>query len=290
MKKTLLLLLLTSYNLLTAQVIIYDTTHVGTTGVELSSTANGPATSMGDAIVLAGTARYLTSITTEMFNLTDVSPFTVTMSLYTNCPSVTGAGACGSGVGTLIPGSTVTVTVTSPPATPGTVFNVVFPFNELNLNSETDNTITVMINASRNNVLWVLGETPTIGSMPAGETGFGFATRCGSTGTNNGCARNFGINNNFAMTIQANLTLAIQDFTENNFKIYPNPVNNLLFIENPLTNKVVFTLTDLNGRIIKEVEFTSSYFELNTSDLHKGVYIAQFVTEKGNFAKKIIKE
>ena len=59
-----------------------------------------------------------------------------------------------------------------------------------------------MINASRANVFWILGETPTIGSMPAGEQDLVLQLvvvvlekwMC-----------SFGLANNFAMTIDANL-------------------------------------------------------------------------------------
>ena len=152
MKKILLSILLITYVSFYGQEVIYETTHAGTTGAEITPAANGPACQMGDAIVLGGTARYLNSIAVDLFNLTDATPFSVTMTLYSDCPTTTGAGACGSGIGTLIPGSSVTVNVTAPPATLGTIFQVVFPYNELDLSSQIDNGITVMINASRANV------------------------------------------------------------------------------------------------------------------------------------------
>lgn len=274
------------------QEVIYETTHAGTTGAEITPAANGPACQMGDAIVIAGTARYLNSITVDLFNLNDATPFSVTMTLYSDCPTVTGAGACGSGVGTLIPGSSVTVNVTAPPATLGTVFEVVFPYSGLDLSGQTDNGITVMINASRANVFWILGETPTLGSMPAGETGFGFATRCGSSGTNNGCARNFGIANNFAMTIDANLTLSSEDFNQNNssgFAIYPNPATSILNITNYNSSviKNIF-ITDLNGRKVKTQN--DSFTEINVYDLNAGVYFVTIEAAEGKTTKKFIKQ
>lgn len=292
MKRILLSILLITSVSSFGQEVIYETTHAGTTGAEITPAANGPACQMGDAIVIAGTARYLNSITVDLFNLNDATPFSVTMTLYSDCPTVTGAGACGSGVGTLIPGSSVTVNVTAPPATLGTVFEVVFPYSGLDLSGQTDNGITVMINASRANVFWILGETPTLGSMPAGETGFGFATRCGSSGTNNGCARNFGIANNFAMTIDANLTLSSEDFNQNNssgFAIYPNPATSILNITNYNSSviKNIF-INDINGRKVKTQN--DSFTEINVSDLNAGVYFVTIEAAEGKTTKKFIKQ
>mgnify|MGYP006382308141 FL=1 len=292
MKKILLSILLITSNSFYGQEVIYKTTHAGTTYDEITPTANGPAFQMGDSIVIVWTARYLNSITVDLFNLNDATPFSVTMTLYSDCPTVTGAGACGSGIGTLIPGSSVTVNVTAPPATLGTVFEVVFPYSGLDLSGQTDNGITVMINASRANVFWILGETPTIGSMPAGETGFGFATRCGSSGTNNGCARNFGIANNFAMTIDANLTLSSENFGDNSLDkiaLYPNPVISVLSISNANIYEIrnVF-VTDINGRKIKIQ--SDSFSEIDVSDLNSGVYFLTIETDEGKSTKKFIKQ
>ena len=291
MKKTLLLLLVFTTSIFFAQETIYDTTHASANGVEIAAAANGLNTKMGDAIVIAGTARYLTSVTVDMFNLNDASAFSVTMSLYSDCPSTTGAGVCGSGPGTLIPNSTVTVSVASPPATLGTIFEVVFPYNNLNLAGETDNGITVMMSSSRSNVFWRLGETPTIGAMPSGETGFGFATRCGSTQANNGCARNFGIANNFAMKLVAIATLNNENFINSRFNIYPNPAKNSLNI-NSSSNEVINSvkIIDINGRIIKNLKVNATSNVIDVNDLANGVYLVEITSETGTITKKFIKE
>ena len=287
---TLTCILLFTLSSVNGQVTVYDTTHASNNGVEITATANGPATKMGDAIVLAGTQRLLNLITADMVTITDVTPFTVTMTLYTDCSSVTGAGACGSGVGIIIPGSSVTVSVT-PPAIAGTQFTVDFPYASLDLSSETYNTITVMINASRNNVLWRIGETPVIGAMPAGEAGTGVVTRCGSTQPDNGCFRNFNTNNNFAMKITASAPLATKDFLANKFLVTPNPANDFVNISNSENIKVSnIKITDLNGRVVKQKNFDNvSNINLNVSDLSSGVYMININTNEGSTVKKIIK-
>ncbi|MBI4748109.1 MAG: hypothetical protein HY774_06440 [Acidobacteria bacterium] len=181
--------------------VIYDTTHASNQGAEITAAANGPATSMGDVIVLGGTDRAICQIQIELFTLASTAPFDLTMSLYTDC-STNGAGnsPCGNGVGTLIPGSVVTVNNVTPPAL-GTIFPVTFPYPNVDVSSEVDNTISVVVNASRSDVFWRIGETPVVGSQP--DAAPSFVTRCGSTAANNGCQRNFGLTNNFSIQIQA---------------------------------------------------------------------------------------
>lgn len=194
--------------------VIYDTTRTSNQGAEITAAANGPATSLADLIVLGGTDRFVCEVVGEFFTLASTASFDLTMTFYTAC-STSGAGntPCGNGPGTVI-GTPVTVTGITPPGTLGTIFQVAFPFPNLDLSAEVDNTISVSINASRSDVFWRIGETPTVGSMPDGPTSF--VERCGSTAANNGCSRNFGVTNNFAMTIEAELTpVELESFSVN---------------------------------------------------------------------------
>ncbi len=183
--------------------IIYDTTRVSNQGAEVAPAANGPACSLADKITLGGTNRFICSIDVDLFVLAATTPFDATMTLWTDCTTSGAANsACGNGVGTLIPGTTVTVTGITPVAL-GMIFTVSFPYGNVDLSSEVDNTISVRLNPSRSDVFWRLGETPTVGTIPAGEGATSVVERCGSVGTNNGCTRDFGVNNNFALTIRA---------------------------------------------------------------------------------------
>lgn len=183
--------------------VVYDTTHASNQGAEITGATNGAATSMADKIVLGGSDRYVCQVDVEVFTLASTAPFSLTMSLFTDCTTNgVGGSACGTGTGTFIAGSAVTVANITPPAI-STIFTVSFPYPNVNLSSEADNTISVAINASRSDVFWRLGETPTVGSIPAGEPATSFVERCGSTAANNGCSRNFGITNNFSIKISA---------------------------------------------------------------------------------------
>lgn len=182
--------------------VIYDTTHASNQGAEITAAANGAATCMGDKIVTIDHTLPVCEISVDVFTLASTAPFDLTLEIYTDC-STNGVGgsACGTGTGTLIPSSTTTVTGITPGVL-GEIFTVAFPVNNASLSTETDNTITVKLNASRSDVFWRINETPAIGALPAGEPGTSVVERCGSTAANNGCQRNFGVNNNFAMTIR----------------------------------------------------------------------------------------
>ena len=290
MKKLLLLSIFFAAIGTQAQVTIYDTTHSGTNGAEITGTANGLATSFGDAIKLAGTERLLEVISVDLFNLTDPSPITLTMSLYTDCPTTVGAGICGSGIGTMFPFSESTIVIDAP-ATTGK-FTVNFEFNGLDI-ADVDNTITVMLKASRNNVFWVINETPVVGSTPDGDTALSTLTRCGSTAANNGCNRIFAAPtvNNVAMTITANPGLSTNAFSADSFAVFPNPIDNLISVRND-TNVLIngIIINDINGRIVKSQSFENlPNVELSVADLASGIYMMKINSDKGSVIKKIIK-
>lgn len=80
------------------------------------------------------------------------------------------------------------------------------------------------------------------------------------------------------------------DYLSNKFSVYPNPVNNVINInnsENALINEV--TITDINGRTIKNVNSNVSQTEINVSELNTGVYFLKINSDIGNAIKKFVK-
>ncbi len=214
------------------------------------------------------------------------------MTLYTDCPTLVGTAACGSGIGTLIPFSETTITVTAPPITGQ--FTADFEFGgSLDITDfSADNTITVMLRASRNNVFWIINETPVIGSLPAGDTALSTLTRCGSVLANNACTRTFTapIINNVGMRITAFPGLNTNQYLANKFSVYPNPANNFVTISANDLNINSIELSDINGRVIKNISTIGSQVEVNISDLAQGVYMMKISSNEGIATKKIVKE
>lgn len=87
-------------------------------------------------------------------------------------------------------------------------------------------------------------------------------------------------------------------FSENNelldtevlgLKIYPNPSDGLINISNTTVIENVI-ITDMNGRIVKNIALEASEGQINISDLSQGVYILNITSNGKSFTKKIIKQ
>jgi hypothetical protein len=86
--------------------------------------------------------------------------------------------------------------------------------------------------------------------------------------------------------------LATDSFISNKFSIYPNPTSGLVSLSNSESiNVKSVSITDLNGRIVKQNNFDSvSDIQMNISDLSSGVYMMNINSDKGTAVKKLIKE
>jgi len=85
-------------------------------------------------------------------------------------------------------------------------------------------------------------------------------------------------------------TLATQDFFASNFAVYPNPASNVLNIDSK--SNVALTqlqLTDINGRIVKEVKASGLSTQINVSELNAGVYFLKATSAQGTGTTKIVK-
>ena len=76
-------------------------------------------------------------------------------------------------------------------------------------------------------------------------------------------------------------------FTEN-FKIYPNPVNNILNIANNKNHEILaLEITDINGRVV--IKTTNNGTSIDTNDLKTGVYFIKINTAEGSGTSKFVK-
>lgn len=183
--------------------LVYDTTHFSSLGAEITPLADGPASSLADLIVLGGAARLLTELRVDLYVLHSAEPFDLTLRLYSDRTSSGGGGACGSGPGLLIPGSTLTRTITPPGL--NTHFSVSFDLGRLDLAGDADGTVAVALNSSRCDVYWVINEVPVLGAHPAGEPAASVVERCGSSNANG--ALDFGLSNDFGLRLAAEAPL-----------------------------------------------------------------------------------
>ena len=83
--------------------------------------------------------------------------------------------------------------------------------------------------------------------------------------------------------------VAVEDYEQINFKIYPNPVTaHTLYIDAGFPIKQV-RLYDMSGRVVQAIKGENFVTQAVTlDDLPDGMYIAEVVTEKGSGRKKIL--
>jgi hypothetical protein len=85
-------------------------------------------------------------------------------------------------------------------------------------------------------------------------------------------------------------TLGNETFEAAQFVASPNPTSGVINVmnKNNTTIKNV-VLTDLNGRIVREISNESMSFQMDLTDLSTGIYMMKIRTDKGVATKKIIK-
>lgn len=92
-------------------------------------------------------------------------------------------------------------------------------------------------------------------------------------------------------TLQNCTSLSVDEFKQSDYKVYPNPTNNNLFIKtNKSFGQVTMTITDMNGRQVynKQVDFFGTV-EINMSALQSGIYILNMKGQNIDTNHKIIK-
>ncbi len=85
-------------------------------------------------------------------------------------------------------------------------------------------------------------------------------------------------------------TLANNNFDANKFSVYPNPAANIVNIAGNGINIKAIEITDINGRVVKNVNINGTQTQVNISDLSQGVYMMKISSDEGVAIKKIVKE
>jgi len=80
-----------------------------------------------------------------------------------------------------------------------------------------------------------------------------------------------------------------QNTTDETIKFYPNPCQNVLYIEISNPGNYIFKLIDLQGRDVFTKEI-NSYYKLNTQEFNKGIYFIEIISENRFISRKIMLE
>jgi hypothetical protein len=96
------------------------------------------------------------------------------------------------------------------------------------------------------------------------------------------------INDNFDFFYSEKDILSISEIIEEQLKIYPNPVSNILTIKSEIILIDKVEIYSVLGKKIKEINL--DFNNINTEDLSKGLYLIWIYSEKGTTVKKLIKK
>jgi len=86
-------------------------------------------------------------------------------------------------------------------------------------------------------------------------------------------------------------SLSIDEFNVSDYKIFPNPSNDIIYIQTAKSfGEVVITLTDINGRqVLSKITVLNNLNEINISNLQSGLYILNIKGDSINTNDKILK-
>lgn len=71
-------------------------------------------------------------------------------------------------------------------------------------------------------------------------------------------------------------------------KIYPNPANDSITIENPYGQAFLIKIYDLEGNVVKREHIPSDKIQIDVQDLRNGVYILDFSSAEKNLQEKLV--
>ena len=83
---------------------------------------------------------------------------------------------------------------------------------------------------------------------------------------------------------------AVNEIIQLDMKIYPNPVNNFVFIESQDEKIISVELFDISGKLAEKFTVNNVRYMINVSNLKQGVYFVRAFTSKAIVVRKIIVE
>ncbi len=81
-----------------------------------------------------------------------------------------------------------------------------------------------------------------------------------------------------------------EDFISSTFSVYPNPSKDVINVANSVDAIENVTITDMNGRVVKQVVLGVNEGQINISDLSQGVYILNATSNGKSVIEKIVKQ
>ncbi len=71
-------------------------------------------------------------------------------------------------------------------------------------------------------------------------------------------------------------------------KIYPNPANDKVTIENKYKESFILKIYDLMGTLVRNELIQGDEKQINVEDLCNGVYVLEFISKEKSLQEKLI--
>lgn len=99
----------------------------------------------------------------------------------------------------------------------------------------------------------------------------------------NGCSKS-------SNAITVNVPCRVAGVSEKTFSMYPNPANDLLFIqtENSEINSLILEIKDLSGKVVLVSEINEEVSEIDIHNIAPGIYITSLYNQNVNFVQKLV--
>jgi len=155
------------------------------------------------------------------------------------------------------------------------------------------------LNASEGNAIFEGNVNVTLGFEPSLNDEFIIATTSGTidtcnlaspvTATFNGNTYTFDVicRNNNEVVLTVIDPLSITEFENTNVNVYPNPTNDVLYIDSKENTIESIELISLTGQIVFKQPLDGNSISLE--NVSKGIYFIKFFGKHSIFTKKIIK-
>ena len=111
----------------------------------------------------------------------------------------------------------------------------------------------------------------------------------GTTPVSTSQSYSFSITANTNLIANFTLDTPVNDPSENQFRIWPNPVNSELRISG-MTSRGVLKLTDLSGKMVYMTSSTSSEIIVPMGAFQPGIYLLTVETTEGRQVEKIVRQ
>lgn len=98
---------------------------------------------------------------------------------------------------------------------------------------------------------------------------------------------NGGISKIITITQAGKPTAADNEINDNQFAVFPNPVNQELFVESNKNGKL--TVYNQTGQKVSEFNLSTGKNKLNVGDLHSGIYLLKIFADNKTVVRKIVK-